>query len=88
MPFDGIVTKAITTELREKLIGGRISKIYQPTQTELLFTIRNQRQNFNLLLSIHPSYSRFHLTDTSFQNPEEPPMFCMHLRKHLLGQFY
>ena len=85
MPFDGIVTKAITTELREKLIGGRISKIYQPTQTELLFTIRNQRQNFNLLLSIHPSYSRFHLTDTSFQNPEEPPMFCMHLRKHLLG---
>ena len=85
MPFDGIVTKAITIELRKQLLGGRVSKIYQPTDTELIFTIRNKRRNFTLLLSIHPSYSRLHLTEASFQNPEEPPMFCMHLRKHLQG---
>ena len=85
MPFDGIVTKAITTELKDTLVGGRINKIYQPSNTELLITIRNNRKNFSLLLSIHPSYARFHLTDENFSNPEEPPMFCMHLRKHLSG---
>jgi predicted ribosome quality control (RQC) complex YloA/Tae2 family protein len=85
MPFDGIVTNAITKELKETLIGGRINKIYQPTKTEVLITIRNKRKNHALLLSIHPSYARFHLTDDTYQNPAEPPMFCMLLRKHLAG---
>lgn len=83
MPFDGIVTRAITKELKEQLTKGRIDKIYQPTDTELLLTIRNKRTNFPLLISIHPSYARFHLTKKNFQNPEQPPMFCMALRKHL-----
>jgi predicted ribosome quality control (RQC) complex YloA/Tae2 family protein len=83
MPFDGIVTRAVTDELQQKLIPGRISKIYQPTDTELLFTIRSQGKNHSLLFSIHPSYARFHLTEDTFKNPEEPPMFCMVLRKHL-----
>ena len=60
MPFDGIVTKAVTEQLQETLIGGRINKIYQPTESELLLTVRNQRKNFTLLLSVHPTYSRFH----------------------------
>lgn len=85
MPFDGIVTKAVTEQLQEKLIKGRIDKIYQPTETELLLTIRNHRKKFTLLLSVHPSYSRFHLTEEKFINPEQPPMFCMHLRKYLIG---
>src|SRR5690625_407327 len=85
MPFDGIVTRAITEELTEKLIGGRINKIYQPTKTELVMTVRNNRKNYSLLLSIHPSYARFHLTDDAYRNPGEPPMFCMLLRKHLSG---
>lgn len=85
MPFDGIVTKAITNELQEKLLNGRINKIYQPTKTELVLTIRNQRTNFHVLFSIHPSYARFHITKDSYQNPAEPPMFCMLLRKHLTG---
>src|SRR5699024_4601496 len=83
MPFDGIVTHAVTEELNETLNGGRINKIYQPNPFELLLHIRNKRQNFQLLSSIHPLYARFHLTERSFQNPEEPPMFCMILRKHL-----
>lgn len=85
MPFDGIVTRAVTDELQNQLIPGRISKIYQPTDTELLFTIRSQGKNHSLLFSIHPSYARIHLTDESFTNPKEPPMYCMVLRKHLGG---
>lgn len=85
MPFDGIVTRAVTTELQQTLIGGRIDKIYEPTNTELILTIRNNRKNYSLLISIHPSYARIHLSEETFVNPAEPPMFCMTLRKHLIG---
>lgn len=85
MPFDGIVTYAVTNELKTTLIGGRINKIYQPTTNEIIITIRNQGKNHHLLISIHPNYARFHVTEDRFQNPKEPPMFCMTLRKHLSG---
>ncbi|GAA4063202.1 Rqc2 family fibronectin-binding protein [Amphibacillus indicireducens] len=88
MAFDGIVTNAITRQLNEQLLAGRILKIYQPTSTELVFQIRNNRKNKHLLLlSAHSSYSRIHLTETKQQNPAQPPMFCMVLRKHLIGSF-
>lgn len=87
MPFDGIVTKAVTEHLQETLIGGRINKVYQPTNTELLITVRNNRENYTLLLSVHPSYSRFHITKGEYVNPKQPPMFCMHMRKYLNGGF-
>ena len=87
MAFDGIVTNAITKQLNEQLLAGRILKIYQPTSTELVFQIRNNRKNKQLLLSAHSSYSRIHLTETKQQNPMQPPMFCMVLRKHLIGSF-
>lgn len=83
MPFDGVVTRAITEELKTALIGGRINKIYQPTNTEIVMTVRNKRKNHALLLSIHPSYSRIHLTNDTYQYPNEPPTFCMLLRKYL-----
>ena len=70
MPFDGIVTRAVTNELQNKLLHGRISKTYQPSETELIFTIRNQRQNHTLLLSIHPTYARFHLTEATYKTPK------------------
>ncbi|MCF3942491.1 Rqc2 family fibronectin-binding protein [Oceanobacillus alkalisoli] len=85
MPFDGIVTRAVTNELQDALLPGKISKIYQPTAQELIFTIRSQGVNQNLLFSIHPTYTRIHLTKNSLVNPKEPPMFCMVLRKHLGG---
>src|SRR5690625_3556294 len=85
MPFDGIVTKAVVEELQNQLTTGRLNKIYQLTDTELVFIIISQRQNFSLLFSIHPNYARLHLTEQTFQNPDEPPMFCMLLRKHLQG---
>lgn len=87
MPFDGIVTRAIVKELNEKIVPGKISKIYQPTETELIFSIRSKGKNQSLLFSIHPTYARFHLTEDVYQNPKEPPMFCMVLRKHLTSAF-
>lgn len=84
MAFDGLFTKAMTTELQQ-LVSGRISKVHQPNQLELLLQIRSQRQNHKLLISIHPSYSRIHMTGMVNINPSEPPMFCMLLRKHIEG---
>src|SRR5699024_1732575 len=85
MPFDGIVTKAVTEELTDQSVPGKITKIYQPTETELILTIRRKRKNHDLLISIHPTYARIHLTNDQYKNPQEPPMFCMVLRKHLAG---
>lgn len=87
MPFDGVVTHATVNELIPLATGGRINKIYQPTDNELIITFRNKRKNHDLLLSIHPMYARFHITNEKFTNPKEPPMFCMVLRKHLIGGF-
>ncbi|MFC3040274.1 NFACT family protein [Virgibacillus xinjiangensis] len=85
MPFDGIVTRAVTEELKRELLPGKIAKIHQPTESELVFTVRSRGKKHTLLFSIHPTYARFHLTDDVYQNPKEPPMFCMVLRKHLSG---
>ena len=87
MAFDGIVTHAIANELSEQLTGGRIFKVYQPTETELIFQVRHNRQNHQLLISAHSSYARIHITSTKQQNPAKPPMFCMVLRKYLVGSF-
>lgn len=85
MPFDGIVSKAVHEELQNKIVNGRITQIHQPTDTEIVFTVRKNRKNYRWLISIHPTYARFHLTEDTFQNPKEPPLFCMVLRKHLRG---
>lgn len=85
MPFDGIVTRAVTEELNQEIIPGKITKIHQPTLTELVLTVRSQRKNHTLLLSIHPTYARIQLTKDTYTNPQEPPMFCMVLRKYLSG---
>src|SRR5699024_5432707 len=71
--------------LNEKIIPGRIAKIYQPTNYEIVFSIRSNRKTEQLIISTHPSYARFHLTNEKYVNPQEPPIFCMVLRKHLLG---
>ena len=85
MSFDGIFTYAMVGELKDKLESGRITKIHQPYKNELVMTIRSGRSNHKLLISAHPSYARIHLTEESYDNPSEPPMFCMLLRKHLEG---
>ncbi|GIN70527.1 hypothetical protein J14TS2_10020 [Bacillus sp. J14TS2] len=85
MPFDGFFTRAIVSELTSLLVGGRISKIHQPFKNEIVMIVRAARKNHKLLISSHPSYARIQVTADSFENPQEPPMFCMILRKHLEG---
>ena len=85
MSFDGVFTKAMTEEIASLLKGGRINKIHQPYKNELILHIRAERKNFKLLLSAHPSYARVQITEENYENPKEPPMFCMLLRKHIEG---
>lgn len=85
MSFDGLFTKAMVTELSDLLKGGRINKVHQPYKNEVILTIRAGGVNHKLLLSSHPSYARVQLTNEAYDNPSEPPMFCMLLRKHLEG---
>ncbi|KGR92129.1 hypothetical protein CD30_02040 [Ureibacillus massiliensis 4400831 = CIP 108448 = CCUG 49529] len=86
MAFDGLFTFAVTKEL-SKLLSGRITKVHQPNALEVVLHIRAGGENHKLLFSIHPSYARIHLTDEPIDNPSEPPMFCMLLRKHIEGGF-
>ncbi|MCI3921520.1 NFACT family protein [Paenibacillus sp. TRM 82003] len=81
MAFDGLVVRAVVHEL-QPYVGGRLHKIHQPNEHDLVFTIRAQGTTSKLLLSANPTYPRFHLTERSFTNPLEAPMFCMLLRKY------
>ena len=81
MSFDGLVTYALVGELQQ-LVGGRIHKIHQPSAHDIVMQIRSRGTTVKLLLSANPTYPRIHLTEQSYMNPLEAPMFCMLLRKH------
>ena len=85
MPLDASCLTAVAEELRPVLEGAKIDKIYQPTRDEVVLFLRGQGENVRLLLSANPGHPRAHLTTLTRENPDKPPMFCMLLRKHLLG---
>lgn len=85
MAFDGIVTNAVAAELSSKLLLGKIEKVYQPEQDELVFLIHTRTGNYRLYASANSSHSRIHLIEESLPNPPAPSAFCMLLRKHLQG---
>lgn len=85
MSFDGFFLHHLTKELQEQILWGRIQKVNQPFEQELVLTIRNNRQNYKLLLSAHPVFGRVQLTKTDFQNPQSPNTFTMIMRKYLQG---
>ena len=85
MAFDGLMTAASTSYLKEQLKDGRINKIYQLSNHEILMQIRSLGKTNRVLFSTHPMYARVQITNLTYQYPEEPPMFCMFLRKHLEG---
>lgn len=85
MSFDGFFLHHMTDELRQQLLYGRIQKINQPFNQELVLQIRSNRQNHKLLLSAHPVFSRIQLTRTAFENPAVPTTFIMVMRKYLQG---
>lgn len=76
---------AVVSELRGKLTGGRVDKVQQPSKELILLTVRTKGVSYKLLLSASTSCARVHITDAEYENPPEPPMFCMLLRKHILG---
>ncbi|MBG3873477.1 fibronectin-binding domain-containing protein [Staphylococcus xylosus] len=84
MAYDGLFTKKIVESL-QFLVDGRIHKINQPENDTMLIVIRQNRKNHQLLLSIHPSFTRMHLTNKKYDNPFDPPMFARVFRKHIEG---
>ena len=85
MPMDAAVVCAVKNELKEELIGARIDKVQMPEKDVLLLSVRGNNGNRKLLLSSNVGTARVHFTEMSYENPAEPPMFCMLMRKHLVG---
>ena len=83
MAFDGITIANITKELNDKLLGGRIRKIAQPENDELILTIKSSEGNFRLLISASASLPLIYLTENNKPSPMTAPNFCMLLRKHI-----
>jgi len=85
MAFDAFFLSAVLDEVREKCIGARIDKIHQPSRDTLILHMHSRDHRTKLLFAANPTAPRLHLTTASPENPAEPPMFCMLLRKHLMG---
>ena len=85
MAFDAFFLSAVLGEVRSRCIGARVEKIHQPSRDTLILHLRCREGREKLLFAANPTAPRLHLTSASPENPAEPPMFCMLLRKHLLG---
>ena len=85
MALDGITLGILKNEISEKLIGARVDKIHQPSKEELVISMRWNGGNGKLLISASASSPRIHFTESFVDNPKNPPMFCMLMRKHLAG---
>ena len=85
MAFDGIVTKQVSYELKNVLVGGKINKVFEPNKNEIILGIYSHAKNYALDISIASNNYRLNLTTTSKPNPQNAPNFCMLLRKHLVG---
>ncbi len=85
MAFDAFFLTAVLGEVREKCVGARIDKIHQPSRDTLILQMHSRDYRTKLLFAANPTAPRLHLTTASPENPAEPPMFCMLLRKHLMG---
>lgn len=82
MPFDAVFLTAVLEELKPAILGARVEKIQQPGADTVILTLRGKEK---LLICANGSRARLHLTTAAYENPAQPPMFCMLLRKHLSG---
>ena len=85
MPMDGFTLSFLEKELKKALVDGRVDKITQPERDTLVLALRSQGENHRLLLCANANQARVQLTAQVYENPAQPPMFCMLMRKHLLG---
>ena len=84
MAFDAFYMSCVLEELRA-FQDSRVEKIHQPTRDTVILSLKHRDGRAKLLLAASPSAPRLHITTASYENPAEPPMFCMLLRKHLSG---
>ena len=84
MPFDALFLSAVTEEL-SVMAGARIDRVQQPSRDTILLALRSRTGSRKLLITVNPNHPRVQFTALSFENPAQPPMFCMLLRKHLTG---
>ncbi len=85
MPLDSIAVRAVTAETEEKILNAKTDKIYQPEKDEIMLSLRTPSGTRRLVISANSQNPRIYLTEFSKENPAEPPMFCMLMRKHLTG---
>ena len=85
MAFDAFFLSAVMEEIRSKTADARVDKIHQPSRDTVILQLKCREGRQKLLFALNPTAPRLHLTASNPENPAEPPMFCMLLRKHLLG---
>lgn len=85
MAFDGFVTKAIVNELSSVLLDAKVNKVFEPNSNEIIINFYKNSNKYNLSINIDCSNCRINLTSHSKKNPNNPPSFCMLLRKYLEG---
>lgn len=85
MAFDAYFLSGVLEELRTQALGARVEKIHQPTRDTIILLLRCSAGRQRLLIAANPTALRLHLTGANPENPDQPPMFCMLLRKHLSG---
>ena len=83
MALDGMFLYQLRQELAEKALGARVDRIHQPAREEIIIALRWKGGAGKLLLSANAGSPRIHFTEAAPENPKQPPMFCMLLRKHL-----
>ena len=85
MAFDATYMGCVLSEIRDRCAGARVEKIHQPSRDTVILHLRCKDSREKLLFAANPAAPRLHLTSGSPENPAQPPMFCMLLRKHLMG---
>ena len=85
MAFDAFFLSAVMDEIRDRTAEARVDKIHQPSRDTVILQLKCREGRQKLLFALNPTAPRLHLTVSNPENPAEPPMFCMLLRKHLLG---
>ena len=85
MPLDAITIRALTHELEDVVVGTKIDKVQQPARDMIILTLHGSGHSGKLLISAGTGTARVHIMNSSYENPQTPPMFCMLLRKHLVG---
>lgn len=85
MALDGAMLHLIKRELEEGILGAKVDKVFQPSREMLILAMRGKNMNRKLLVSASANSARIHFTEYLVENPAQPPMLCMLLRKRLCG---